>query len=394
MTGVDPNSFFAILAAATVAALLVAVMGRRAILPVVVVEVLLGILIGPQVLDLARTGEFIDFIATGGLGMLFFFAGYEIDFERIKGVPLKLGVGAWLVGILIAYAIAGLLQAGGVVVSGLYTGTAVATTALGALIPMLGDRGDLRTRFGTFVLASGAIGEFGPILLLTIGLSTAAPLDQALMLGLFAAIAVAITFLAVRATGAGWGVLQRGMRTSGQLPTRLVVLLVFGLVAVASELGLDLLLGGFVAGIVVRAALRGREHEAEELESKLFAVGYGFFIPFFFVVSGMAFDLDSLTSSGSALLKLPLFLVVFVAVRALPGLYLFRRELELRDRLALGFYSATQLPLVVAITTVALDEGHMHSDTASALVGAAILSTAIFPAVAGRLRPAPVAQVG
>lgn len=384
MDGVDSGSFFAIFAAAAAAALVVAAVGRRAVIPVVVIELLLGILIGPQGLELARPGDFIDFFATGGLGMLFFFAGYEIEFDRVRGTPLRLGAVGWLISLVIAYAAAGLLEVSGVVVSGLYTGTAMATTAIGALIPILADAGDIKTRFGTWVLAAGAAGEFGPILVLTIGLSAADPVDQLSVLIAFAAGATAFAVVAIKSANSAWGVLERGMASSGQAPVRIVVLLIFGLLAVAGDLGLDALLGGFVAGIVVRLAMRGRE--VEQFESKLIAIGYGFFIPFFFVVSGMNFDLDSLIGSPEGLAKLPLFLGLFLVVRGIPALLVYRSELALRDRAALAFYSATQLPLVVAITTVAVEQDVMRPSTASALVGAAVLSTAIFPLVGIALR--------
>jgi Kef-type K+ transport system membrane component KefB len=129
--------------------------------------------------------------------------------------------------------------------------------------------------------------------------------------------------------------------------------------------------------MITRAALRGREVEA--FESKLTAVGFGFLVPFFFVTSGMNFDLDALTSSAGELLKVPMFLGLFLLVRGLPALLLYRSDLNARERLALGIFSATQLPLVVAITTIATQTGHMRTTTAAALVGAAMLSTLIFP---------------
>jgi Kef-type K+ transport system membrane component KefB len=162
------------------------------------------------------------------------------------------------------------------------------------------------------------------------------------------------------------------------------VLLVFGLVAVAGELGLDILLGGFVAGLITRVALRGRE--VSVFDSKITAVGYGLLIPFYFVTSGMAFDATALVNSTGALLKLPMFVGLFLLVRGAPAMLLYRGVLGARDRLALAFYSATELPLVVAITTIAVDQGHMHSSTAASLVGAAIVSALVFPLIAMRLR--------
>jgi Kef-type K+ transport system membrane component KefB len=165
------------------------------------------------------------------------------------------------------------------------------------------------------------------------------------------------------------------------------VLLVFGLLALASDLGLDILLGGFVAGMIIRAALRGRELAA--FESKLTAVGFGFLIPFFFIESGITFDLDALAST-TALMKMFLFLGLFLVVRGVPALMLYRRELDRRDRTALAFFSATELPLVVAITTLAVEAGHMRTSTAAGLVGAAILSTLVFPFVGLALRKGKV----
>jgi Kef-type K+ transport system membrane component KefB len=270
------------------------------------------------------------------------------------------------------------------VLSLLYTGSAMATTAIGTLIPILRDAGELRTKFGTYLLGAGAAGEFGPILLVTLVLSTTQPLHEALILLSFIALAAILAVISVRSAGVGWQRLESTLEASGQAAIRLLVVLVFGLVALASTLGLDILLGGFVAGIVTRLALRGRE--VEVLESKLTAVGFGFVIPFFFVTSGMDFNLDSLLSSVGALLKVPMFLALFLVVRGVPALLLYRGVLAARERTALAFFSATELPLVVAITTIATDGGHMRASTAAALVGAAILSTLIYPFVGLALR--------
>jgi Kef-type K+ transport system membrane component KefB len=382
--GVDASSFLVIVAMAAVAGLVVTALGPRVVIPVVVVEIVLGILVGPQVAGIAKLDPATEFFANLGLGMLFFFAGYEINFERIEGQPLKLGVIGWVISLVLAYGLAGALEAGDVVVSGLYTGSAMATTAIGTLLPILRDAGELRTRFGPYLLAAGAAGEFGPILLVTLVLSTGHPLHEALILVFFVALAVITGVLAVRTAWRGWPLLERTFETSSQLAVRLSVVLVFGLVALATQLGLDLLLGGFVAGMITRLALRG--HELDVFESKLTAVGYGFLIPFFFVTSGMAFNVDELFGNPAALLKVPLFVALFLVVRGVPAMLLYRGVLELRDRTALAVFCATELPLVVAITTLAQNAGEMRASTASALVGAAIISTLVFPLVGLRLR--------
>jgi Kef-type K+ transport system membrane component KefB len=381
---IDETSLLVIVGVAALAGLITLLLAPRLTIPVVVLELLLGIVIGPEVADIAKVDPTTEFLGNLGLGMLFFFAGYEIDFERIRGQPMRLAGIGWALSLVLAYSIGGALAAAGVVLSYLYTGSAMATTAIGTLIPILSDAGEMRTRFGTYLLAAGAAGEFGPILLVTLILSGSQPLHEALILILFVALAVLTGLLAVRSAWRAWPLVERTFESSSQLAVRLAVVLVFGLVALAAELGLDLLLGGFVAGIITRAALRGRE--VGVLESKLTAVGYGLLIPFFFVTSGMEFDLNALTSSVSGMLKLPLFLALFFVVRGTPALLLYRGALAARERLALAFFSATELPLVVAITTLAIEGGHMRSSTAAGLVGAAILSTLIYPLIGLRLR--------
>jgi Kef-type K+ transport system membrane component KefB len=384
----DTGSFLAVLGAAAAAPLL-ALLAQRPIrslvVPVVVVELLLGVLIGPEGLQLAELGDVLEFLGQLGLGFLFFFAGYEIRFELIRGSPLRLGVLGWIVSLVLAYSLAGVLEATGVVISGLLTGSAMTTTALGTLIPVMRDAEALSTRLGRFVLGAGAMGEFGPVLIVTLLLSTQSDTaTQALLLCAFVAIALAAAAISSGAIGRHYQFLERSLETSAQLPVRLTVLLLFALVVIANDLGLDVILGAFAAGAIVQLSLRGRE--AERFESKLDAVGFGLLIPFFFVTSGMALDLDALTESVGAALKLPLFLALFLVVRGLPALLLYRRELPSGERISLALFSATQLPLVVAITHIGVDQGHMRASTAAALVGAGVLSVLIFPAAALALR--------
>jgi len=383
---VDTGSFLAIVATAAVAATLSGIAGGRGVfIPVVVVELALGVVIGPQVLDLAQVNGFTDFFADLGLGMLFFFAGYEIDIARIRGEPLRLALLGWALSLAIAYSLGGLLALAGVVVSLVYVGSALATTAIGTLIPVLSDTGELRTRFGTYLLAAGAVGEFGPILLLTLVLSTQSAVHNALILIAFVALAVTVAVLAVRSAELTLPLFERTIETSSQLAVRWIVVLVFALALVASHLGLDLLLGGFAAGLITRQVLATREIPA--FDSKLTAVAFGVFIPFFFVVSGMRLDVDALFASPSGVAKLAIFFVLFLVVRGTPALLLYRGVLPLKeDRMALALFTATQLPLVVAITTVAVDGGHMRSSTAAALVGAGALSTLAGPLHGLRMR--------
>jgi Kef-type K+ transport system membrane component KefB len=389
MIDVDTSSFFVIVLIAAIAAITVAVVPKGMAPPVVVLELLLGIVVGPQVLDFAHSSDFIEFFSNLGLGMLFYFAGYEIDFERIKGTPMKLGAIGWALSVALAYGIGGALAAAGIVVSFLYTGSALATTAIGTLIPILKDSGGLKTRFGTYLLAAGGAGEFGPILLVTLVLTTASPFHEAAILVGFIILALGVALASVRLAWRGWPAFEKTFEASSQLAVRITVVLVFGLVLLASKLGLDVLLGGFVAGMITRAALRG--HELHIFESKLTAVGFGFFVPFFFITSGIEFDLGAL-GSAEALAKMLLFFVLFLVVRGTPALLLYRKVLSATERRALAFFSATELPLVVAITAIAVDAGKMRVTTSAGLVGAAMLSTLVYPFIGMALQKRAMAE--
>jgi Kef-type K+ transport system membrane component KefB len=388
---VEPSAFLAIVATAAVAGTVSAVAsGRGLLLPAVVVELVLGVVIGPQVLGI-DVSDFIRFFSALGLGMLFFFAGYEIDLKRIAGRPLRLAAFGWAISLALAYSIGGLLAAVGVVLSLLYTGSAMATTAIGTLIPILSDSGQLKTRFGTYLLGAGAVGEFGPILLVTLILSTGGALHNAAILLAFVALAVGVSLLAVRSSHHALALFERTLEKSSQLAVRWVVVLVFALALLANELGLDLLLGGFAAGLITRQMLTKRE--VPGFDARLTAVGFGFFIPFFFVVSGMQLDVDALFASVSGVVKLVVFFALFLVVRGTPALLLYRDVLDARDRVALAFFSSTQLPLVLAITALAQDSGKMRASTAAALIGAAVLSTLVYPILGLRLRrPAETPQ--
>ena len=373
----NPNTFLAIVGAAAVSGTIAAILvGRGIVVPVVVIELVAGVLIGPHVAGLVPN-EFVSFFRDLGLGLLFFFAGYEIDLRRIEGEPARLALIGWAISLLIAYSIGGLLALGGVVLSLVYTGSALATTAIGTLIPMLSDSGELSTTFGTYLLAAGAVGEFGPIMLLTLVLSTQSVLRQSLILLAFVALAVTVAVLTVRSAARTLPLFERTLESSSQLMVRWIVVLVFALALLAYHLGLDLLLGGFAAGIITREMLKTKEIPA--FDSKLTAVSFGVFVPFFFIVSGMNLDVSAIFASASGVLKTLMFFVLCLVVRGTPGLLLYRRLFDRRHQVAMALFSSTQLPLVLAITTLAVSSGHMRPSTAAALVGGAVLSTLVYP---------------
>ncbi len=391
-----PGPFLAIITAAALAATLAALASTRGIvIPVVVIELLAGVIIGPHVLGI-HADDVTSFFSDLGLALLFFFAGYEIDLARISGEPLVLGIVGWLISLAIAYTLAGLLSLDNIVLSDLYTGSALATTAIGTLIPILSDSGELNTRFGTYLLGAGAVGEFGPLLLLTLLLSAQGTAHNALILFAFVAMAVGVAVFAVRFSSRTMPIFERTLETSSQLAVRWILVLIFALVVLAYHLGLDLLLGGFAAGIITRRVLG--DQEVRVFDSKLTAIAFGVFVPFFFIVSGMKLDLHALVSDPAGPEKMVMFFFLFLVVRGTPAMLLYRRALDRRERIALAFMSSTQLPLVLAITTLAIAGGHMRPSTAAALVGAAVLSTLVFPVLGLRVRGgvggSPVGTVG
>ncbi|HTX32740.1 MAG TPA: cation:proton antiporter [Solirubrobacteraceae bacterium] len=369
----------AVVSASALAGILSAVARfRGAAVPVVVLELVFGVLLGPHVIGLHVT-PFLSFFSDLGLGLLFFFAGYEIDLHRIRGMPLRLGMLGWAVSLAVAYSVGGVLAAAGVVLSLIYTGSALASTALGTLLPILSDAGQMRTRLGTYLLGAGAVGEFGPVLLVTLVLSAQSTLHNGLILGAFIVIVVAVAVLTLRLSHQTVPMFKRTIEASSQVAVRSALVLVFALAFLAYKLGLDLLLGGFAAGMITRQLLK--RSELPEFDSKLNAIAFGVFVPFFFIVSGMKLDVTALFASPSGVAKCLLFFVLFFVVRGTPALLLYRRVLGRRQQLALAFFSATQLPLVVAITDLATASGHMRASTAAALVGAAVLSTLVYPLV-------------
>jgi Kef-type K+ transport system membrane component KefB len=372
-----------VIMSAAVAAVLLAELLRGIRLPVVVLEIALGILVGPQVLQWAVVHPFIDGLSQLGLALLMFLAGFEADPTRIRGRPLNLAVAGWGVSLVLGLAAGALLAATGRVLSGLIVGLALTTTALGTLLPILRDTGLLDTRFGTFVLAAGTVGEFGPIVAIALLLTSDTPVHTALLLVVFVAITVGAAVVATRPHPPQVGaVLRKHLHTSAQLPVRVVMLLILALVWLATEFGLDVLLGAFGAGVIVRLASTGVD--IEPLHSKLEGLGFGFLIPVFFVVTGMKFDLDALVESTEALLRLPMFLLLFLLVRGLPA-RLCRADLPRSQLLPLALMSGTALPLVVVITNIGVETDRMTSADQAALVGAAMVSVMVYPQLAAAL---------
>jgi Kef-type K+ transport system membrane component KefB len=357
-------------------------MSRRVLIPTVVVEVLLGIVIGPDVLGLATVDEFTYFLSQIGLAFLFFLAGLEIELAAVRGQQAVRASLGWVISIAIGLAAASAAFWGGGKRDIVYIGIAVATTALGVLTPVLRDGGLTGTRLGGFASSVGIAGELFPIIVIAIFLSsTESSAHEIVVLLIFLVIALYLARLVMRARPPlVVRTIAETMHKSGQLAVRLSVLTLIALVWLTVELDIDYILGALASGLVVGLVARGEVGTV--VRDRIEAVGYGLFVPLFMVVSGMRFDLDALLGSATAMILLPGALLLILVARGTPAVLLYRRALDRRGRAALAFFSATTLPLVIAIADIGVTNGDLASDDAAGLVGAAMASVLLFPALA------------
>ncbi|MDQ2690144.1 MAG: cation:proton antiporter [Chloroflexota bacterium] len=354
-------------------------------IPVLVFELILGIIVGPAMLGWVVPDEVLTVLADFGLGLLFFVAGSEIDFAGIRGRPLARASLGWLVSLGLGFAI-GFIVAGGE--AAIIIAICLSSTALGTLLPILRDAGELHTPFGRAVSAVGAIGEFGPLVAISLFLSTRRPLGAALVLIGFVVVAGGVVLYALYGRH-GWlhRAVQATLHTSTQYAVRVLVLILVGLAVLSIALELDMLLGAFAAGVIWRLLMRNAgDEEREQVETKVEALAFGVFVPIFFIYTGITFDLQALFADWRVLVLVPIFLVLLLITRGLPAIAAAPAGATRRDRLSLGLLGATGLPIIVAATSTALDHGFIGPGMAAALVGAGMLSVLIYPLIAMALR--------
>ena len=353
---------------------------RFIVVPEVVFQILLGILIGPYVLNLAHPNSIVTALSDFGLTYLMFLAGTELDLATMRQGHLGRAAGSWGTSLLLALAVGVFLHATGLVLDSVVVALCLTTTALGTLLPILRDAGVLRTPVGPSILSVGAIGEFGPIVAVAVLLTNRDPRITFLLLAVFVAVAVIAALLAMQVHPPRFiALMRRHLHSTAQLPVRISVLLVVLLVYLTIKLSLDVLLGAFAAGVVVRLFIKGED--SEPITSKLEAIGFGFLIPIFFIESGITFDLHALIHQPKVLLLVPIFAVIFLFTRALPTWAFFRGAVTKVENRALAILSATGLPIIVVITTLGVDEHRMKPQNAAALVAAGMLSVLVYPLV-------------
>jgi Kef-type K+ transport system membrane component KefB len=366
---------------AAVLAPLVAEWSRRFVaIPEVVLQIVFGIILGPFVLNIAHPNSIVTALSDFGLTYLMFLAGTELDLSTVRQGHLGRAAGSWLTSLVLALAVGVVLRATGLVLDHVVVALCLTTTALGTLLPILHDAEVLHTPIGPSMLSVGAIGEFGPIVAVAVLLTNRDPRLTFLLLALFVAVAVVAALLATEVHPPKFiALMRKHLHSTAQLPVRISVLLVILLVYLAEKLSLDVLLGAFAAGVVVRLFIQGED--SKQITSKLDAIGFGFLIPIFFIVSGITFDLHALVHMPKVLLLVPMFTVIFLFTRSLPTWAFFRGVVTKVEARTLAVFSATGLPIIVVITTLGVSEHRMKPQNAAALVAAGMLSVLIYPLI-------------
>jgi len=377
------TSVAVVAAVAVVAPLALGLTGLR--LPSIVLEILLGILVGPQVLGWATGDEPVEVLSIIGLAFLLLLAGLEVDYDRFRGRLLRLTSLAYVVSLGIALAVGAALKAGDLVRSPLLIAIMLSATGLGIILPILKDAGETSTPFGQVVIAGASIAEVVPIVLLSLFFSGKGGVGAgAVLLGTFAVFVLAV--------GAAIFAAEHSMRltttfmklqdTTAEIRVRSAFLLLIVFVVLASKFGLEAILGAFLAGATLKLLDRDDMMTHAFFRRKLEAVGFGVFVPFFFVATGLRLDVESLFASGSALARVPIFLGALVVIRGLPAL-LYRPLAERPEQIvAGGLLQATSLSFLIVAGQLGVELDLISSVNYTALVAAGLISVIVFPLTA------------
>jgi Kef-type K+ transport system membrane component KefB len=355
-------------------------------IPSIVLELLAGYVFGPAVLGWIYPGPVVTIISTIGVAFLLFLAGMEIDLGALRGAPLKLGSIGFVVSFVIAVALTLPLGVANIVLTPLLIAIALSATSVGIIIPVLRDTGQLDSPTGTFTVAGATVAEFATIALLGVFFSGpgTSSIVEALLLAVLAVLAVLLLLGLSRIWKwePGRAVTSRLDDTSSQVRVRFAVMILLASAVVAASFGFESILGTFLAGAVLAIIIRGDKFE-KPFRQKLEAVGFGFFVPAFFVASGMKLDLSSI-NSPAAIGRVALLFVMLLLIRGLPAL-LYRSHLTRRETLAAALLQSTNLSFIVVAVTVGMEIGRIRPVTGSALVLAGLLSAVVFPASAQML---------
>ncbi len=387
-----PVSFggLAIVAAAALAAPLALGLFPRIRLPAIVLEIVLGVVIGPNVLGWVSIDTPIQVISLLGLAFLLLLAGLEVDYERFRGHLLRLTAVGYAVSFGLALLIGFGLHAGGLVKSPLLIGIALSATSLGIVVPVLKDAGQVDTPFGQLVVAGASIAEIATIVLLSLFFSgEASGLGvKLLLLGLFGlfVLAVGVAVLGAERSMRISAAFLRLQDTTAEIRIRGSFVLLTLFVVLAERLGLEAILGAFLAGAIIKLVDRDQTMTHPEFRQKLEAVGYGVFVPVFFVVTGLSFELNALFANATNLARVPIFLAALLVVRGLPALF-YKSVTTRTQTVAAALLQATSLSFLVVAGQIGVQLDLLRPAVYAALVAAGLLSVLLFPLMALTLLP-------
>jgi Kef-type K+ transport system membrane component KefB len=357
----------------------------RVRLPSIVLEIVLGIVIGPSGLGWIEPDLAVSILALVGLAFLLFLSGLEIDFERLRGRLLRLTSLGFAVSFAIAIVLGLGLKAGGFVKSPLFVAIALVASSVGVIVPVLKDSGTSTSNFGQLVIAAASIAEFGSIILLSLFFSGKGSTSTAGTLILLGGFGLVVLLVGLAIAGVEHSlsldrVLRRLQDTTAEIRVRAAFVLLIGFTALADTVGFETILGAFAAGALLSLIDRDKAMTHPELRVKLEAIGFGVFIPVFFVASGVRFDVHALLASASTVARVPLFLLAIYLARGLPAL-LYVGLLGRSRSLIAGVLQSTSLTFIVAATQIGLGLGVVSRASAAGLVAAGLLSVAISPTV-------------
>lgn len=351
-------------------------------LPSVVLEIVAGIVIGPAVFGFIEVDLPLQVLALIGLAFLLFLAGLEIDFGRLRGGLLRSAATGFALSLAVALGIAWGLKAAGFIQAPLLVAIILSATSLGIVIPVLADAGQGGATFGQLVIAGSSIADFGAIILLSLFFSgdSSSVGSTLLLIGGFILLVtvIGLALAGVEHSSRLSSALRRLQDSSAQIRVRGALLLLIGFAALAQLLGLEVILGAFIAGAVLGLLDRDKMMTHPRFRTKLEGVGFGVFIPFFFITSGMQLDVQALFAGGAAFALAPVFLIALLLARGLPAL-LYRPMVGDRSSLAAGLLQATSLPFIVAGTGIGMELGILSPATGAAMVVAGLLSVVLFP---------------
>jgi Kef-type K+ transport system membrane component KefB len=352
-------------------------------LPSIVLEIIAGIVVGPSGFGWVDVDQTVNVLATIGLAFLLFLAGLEIEFDRLRGRLLRLAAGSYAVSFAIAIVVALGLKAGGLIETPLLIAITLCATSLGVLIPVLKDSGQISSKFGQLVLAAGTIADFAAVILLSIFFSGQGGVGSTIFLIVSLVVLAAVVFFAAVSAEHSTRIsmdLLRLQNTTAQIRVRGAIVLLIGFAAAAQTLGLEVILGTFMAGALLTLLDRDQMMSHPDFRPKLNAIGFGFFIPIFFVTTGVKYDLSALFSSTSTVIMVPIFLAALVLIRGLPTL-LYRGFLPSEQIPIIGLLQSTSLPFIVAATSIGVDLGLVDAGESAALIAAGLLSVLLFPLI-------------